>query len=97
VCLDLDLPPTQGISRIVAVFVNEHGETVELTDVPSRVSQCVLQDHSQTALRGRATHPCVYELRQVKVTDLQGVAYVTPPEVGLEVEDAPEVVERRAT
>ena len=97
VCLDLDLPPTRGIRRIVAVFVNEHGEVIELTDVPARVSECVLQDPSQTALRGRAVHPGVYKLRQVKVKDLQGVTHVNPLEVSLEVENAPEVVERRAT
>ena len=34
VCLGLDLPPTGGIRRIEAVFVNEHGEAIELTDVP---------------------------------------------------------------
>ena len=49
VCLDLDLPPTRGICRIVAVFVNEHGEVIELTDVPARVSECVLQNPSQTS------------------------------------------------
>ena len=58
-CVGLALPPTRGIRRIVAVFVNEHGEAIELTDVPARVSECVLQDPSQSALRGRAAHPGV--------------------------------------
>ena len=65
VCLGLDLPPTRGIGRMVAFFVNEHVKVIELTDVPTRVSQCVLQDPSQIALRGRAAHPGVYELRQL--------------------------------
>ncbi len=97
VCLDLDLPPTRGIRRIVAVFVNEHEGVIELTDVPARVSECVLQDPSKTALRGRAAHPGVYELRELKVKDLQSVTHVNPPEVSFEVGDTPEVVERRAT
>ncbi len=59
-CVGLALPPTRGIRRIVAVFVDEHGEAIELTDdVPARVSECVLQDPSQSALRGRAAHPGV--------------------------------------
>ena len=95
VCLALDLPPTRGIRRIVGVFVNEHGEAIELIDVPARVSECILQNPSQTALRGRAAHPGIYELRQLKVKDLQGVTHVNPPEVSLEVEDASEVAERR--
>ena len=49
----LALPPTRGIRHIAAVFVNQHGEAIELTDVPARVSECVLQDPSQTALRPR--------------------------------------------
>ena len=91
----MDLPPTRGIRCIVAVFVNEHGEAIELIDVPARVSECILQNPSQTALRGRAAHPGIYELRQLKVKDLQGVTHVNPPEVSLEVEDASEVAERR--
>ena len=60
VCVGLALPPTRRIRRIVAVFVDEHGEAIELTDdVPARVSECVLQDPSQSALRGRAAHPGV--------------------------------------
>jgi hypothetical protein len=97
VCMALDLPPARGIRRIVAVFANEHGEVIELTDVPARVSECMLQDPSQTALRGRAERPGVYELRLLKVKDLQGVTHLNPPEVGLEVEDTPEVAGRDAT
>ena len=93
VCLSLDLPPTQGTLRIEAVFVNEHGEVIELTDVPAHVSECVLQDPSQTALRGRAAHPGHYQLRLLKVQDLRSVNHVKPPEVSLEVEAALEVVE----
>ena len=62
VCLEFDLPPTRGIRRIVGVFANERGEVVELTDVPARMSECVLQEPSQTALQGRASHPGVYEM-----------------------------------
>ncbi len=96
VCLDVRLPPARGIRRIVGVFVNEHGETIELTDVPTRASQCVLQDPSQTALRGRAAHPGVYELRRLEVKDLRGVTPVTPPETSFEVEGTPEVARRRS-
>ena len=39
VCLALNLPPARGIRRVVAVFANEHGEVIELTDVPARVSE----------------------------------------------------------
>ena len=97
VCLALDLPPARGIRRVVAVFANEHGEVIELTDVPARVSECVLQDPSQTALRGCAERPGLYKLRRLKVKDLQGVTDLNPPEVGLKVEDAPEAVGRGAT
>jgi len=93
VCLEFDLPPTRGIRRIVGVFENERGDVVELTDVPARMSECVLQEPSQTALQGRASHPGVYEMRQLKVKHLQGVTYVNPPEIGFEVKGtAPEVV-----
>ena len=95
VCLDVRLPPARGIRRIVGVFVNEHGESIELTDVPARASQCVLQDPSQTALRGRAAHPGLYELRRLEVKDLRGVTRLTPPEISFEVVDAPEVAQRR--
>ena len=94
VCLALDLPPALGIRRVVAVLANEHGEVIELTDVPPRVSECVLQDPSQTALRGCAERPGLYKLRRLKVKDLHDL---NPPEVGLKVEDAPEAVGRGAT
>ena len=93
VCLEFDLPPTRGIRRIVGVFANERGDLVELTDVPARMSECVLQEPSQTALQGRASHPGVYQMRQLKVKHLQGVTYVNPPEIGFEVNGTtPEVV-----
>jgi hypothetical protein len=45
------------------------GRFIELTDAPARVSECFLQDPSQTALRGRAERPGLYELRLLKVKD----------------------------
>ena len=87
VCLPLDLPPARGIRRVVAIFVNGRGEVIELNEVPASASECVLQDPSQTALRGRADRPGVYELRLLKVKDLQGVTRLDPPEVSLEVKD----------
>ncbi|MDQ4128422.1 MAG: hypothetical protein M3151_10820 [Actinomycetota bacterium] len=92
VCLAFDLPPTRGIRRIVGTFVNERGETLELTDVPARMSECILQEPAQTALQGRADRPGIYEMRQLKVKHLQGVTRVNPPEIGFEVRDTPEVV-----
>lgn len=93
VCLEFDLPPTRGIRRIVGVFANERGDVVELTDVPARMSECVLQEPSQTALQGRASDPGVYEMRQLKVKHLQGVTHVKPPEISFEVKaTTPEVV-----
>ena len=91
VCLEFDLPPTRGIRRIVGVFANERGELVELTDVPARMSECVLQEPSQTALQGRAAHPGLYEMRQLKVKHLQGVTHVNPPKISFEVKGIPEV------
>jgi hypothetical protein len=87
VCLALELPPARGIRRVVAVFANEDGEIIELTDAPASVSECVLQDPSQTALRGRAERPGAYELRLLIVKDLRGVTHLDPPEVRLEVKD----------
>ena len=92
VCLEFDLPPTRGIRRIVGVFANERGEVVELSDVPARLSECVLQEPSQTALQGRATLPGVYKLRRLEVRHLNGVTHVSPPPVGFEVKGTPEVV-----
>ena len=92
VCLEFDLPPTRGIRRIVGVFSNERGEVVELTDVPVRMSECVLQEPSQTALQGRATRPGVYKMLRLEVRHLQGVTHVRPPEIGFEVKGTAEVV-----
>ena len=87
VCLALGLPPARGIRRVVAVFANGDGEVIELTEVPAGASECVLQDPSWTALRGRADRPGVYEVRLLRVKDLQGVTHMSPPEVSLEVKD----------
>jgi hypothetical protein len=95
VCLDLRLPPSRGIRRIVGVFLNECGEAIELTEVPATASQCVLQDPSQTALQGRVARPDVYELWRLEVQDLRGVTPVNPPEISLAVENTQEAVERR--
>ncbi len=92
VCMTLDLPPARGIRRVEAVLANEDGEVIEFTDVPASVSECVLQDPSQTALRGRADRPSVYELRLLRVKDLQGVTHMNPPEVRVEVEDMADAV-----
>ncbi len=92
VCFALDLPPARGIRRVEAVLANERGEVIELTDVPASVSECVLQDPSQTALWGRADRPGVYELRLLKVKDLQGVTHINPPEVCVEVKDTADAV-----
>ena len=67
VCLEFDLPPARGIRRIVGVFENHQGQILELSDVPLRASECVLQEPTQTALRGRAAYPGDYELRQLRV------------------------------
>ncbi len=88
VCLALDLPPARGIRRVEAVFANGRGEVIELTDVPASASECVLQDPSQTALRGRADRPGLYELRLIRVKDLRGVTHINPPEICLEVKDS---------
>lgn len=95
VCLEFDLPPTRGIRRIVGIFVDERGRVVELTDVPARMSECVLQEPTQTALQGRADHPGVYKLRRLKVEHLQGVTYVSPPEISFEVKGTLEVARWR--
>lgn len=92
VCLELDLPPSRGIRRVVAIFENEEGQLVELSDVPARKSECVVQEPTQIALQGRAAHPGVYGLRRLEVEHLLGVTHVNPPEVGFEVRSTPEVV-----
>jgi hypothetical protein len=92
VCLEFDLPPARGIRRIVAVFENQRGQVVELSDVPLRMSECVLQEPTQTALQGRAAYPGVYELRRLRVEHLRGVTHVDPPRISFEVRGTPEVV-----
>ena len=77
------------------IFVDERGRAVELTDVPARMSECVLQEPTQTALQGRADHPGVYKLRRLKVEHLQGVIYVSPPEISFEVKGTPEIARWR--
>jgi hypothetical protein len=77
------------------IFVDERGRADELTDVPARMSECVLQEPTQTALQGRADHPGVYKLRRLKVEHLQGLIYVSPPEISFEVKGTPEVARRR--
>ena len=92
VCLEFDLPPARGIRRIVAIFENQRGQVVELSDVPLRMSDCVLQEPTQTALQGRAAYPGDYQLRQLRVEHLRGVTYVDPPRIGFEVKGTPEVI-----
>ena len=92
ICLEFDLPPARGIRRVVGVFENERGQTIELTDVPARMSECVVQEGTQTALQGRAAYPGVYRLRWLKVKHLLGVAYIHPPDIIFEVKETPEVV-----
>ena len=95
VCIEFDLPLAQGVRFVVATFENERGDVAELTDVPAGVSECFLQEPTQTALQGRAFHPGLYELRLLKVKDLQGVTHLAPPEVSLEVKDKSDAESRR--
>lgn len=92
VCLEFDLPPARGIRRVVAFFENEEGHTVELSDVPARLSECEVQEPTQVALQGRAAFPGVYRLRRLEVRHLLGVTRVSPPRIGFEVKVTPEVV-----
>jgi hypothetical protein len=92
VCLEFDLPPAQGIRRIVGVFENQQGQILELSDMPLRATECVLQEPTQTALRGRAAYPGDYELRQLRVEHLRGVTHVDPPRTCFEVKGTPEVI-----
>jgi hypothetical protein len=92
VCLEFDLPPARGIRRIVAIFENQRGQLVELSDVPAEASDCVLQEPTETALRGRAAYPGVYELRRLRVEHLRGVTHMDPPRIGFEVKGTPEVI-----
>ena len=86
-CLEFDLLPARGIRRVVATFVNGRGDVAELTDVPARMSECVLQEQepTQIALQGHAAYPGVYELRWLRVENLQGVTHVDPPGISFEV------------
>ncbi len=92
VCLEFDLPPAQGVRRVVATFVNERGDLTELSDVPAEASECVLQEPTQIGLQGRVAYPGFYELRRLRVEHLRGVSQVDPPEIGFEVRGTPEVV-----
>jgi hypothetical protein len=92
VCLEFDLPPSQGVRLVVATFANEHGDVVELTDMPAEESWCFLQRPTQTALQGQAAQPGFYELKCLRVTHMWGVTHVDPPEIGFEVRATPEVV-----
>jgi hypothetical protein len=91
VCLEFDLPPARGLRRIVATFANERGDVAELTDVPAGASECVLQEPTQVGLQGQAAYPGFYELKRLRVEDLQGVTPVKPPKMGFEVKATPEV------
>ena len=92
VCLEFDLPPARGLRCVVAIFENECGDVMELTDVPASASECVLQKPTQTALRGRADYPGLYELKRLSVEHLSGVTHVDPPGISFEVRGTPEVV-----
>jgi hypothetical protein len=92
VCLEFDLSPARGIRSIVGIFENERGQIVELSDVPVRMSECILQKPTQTALQGRAAYPGVYELRRLRVEHLRGVTHVEPPGISFEVRGTPKVV-----
>lgn len=82
VCLEFDLPPTRGIRRVRGIFQNQRGQVVELSDVPARLSECVVQEPRQIALQGRANHPGEYKLklRRLEVARLLEVTCVNPPE-----------------
>lgn len=92
VCLEFDLPLAQGVRFVVATFANERGDVAELTEVPAGVSECFLQEPTQTALQGRAARPGLYELKRLRVEHLRGVTFVDPPEICFEVKGTPEVV-----
>jgi hypothetical protein len=92
VCLEFDLPPARGVRRVVAIFENERGDLMELTDVPAGASECVLQDPAQIGLQGRADYPGFYELKRLRVEHLRGDTHVDPPEISFEVGGTPEVV-----
>ena len=92
VCIEFDLPPAQGVRRVIAIFENERGDVMELTDVPAGASECVVQKPSQIGLQGRADYPGFYELKRLRVEHLRGVTHVDPPGISFEVRGTPEVV-----
>jgi hypothetical protein len=92
VCIEFDLPPAQGVRRVVAIFENARGDVVELTEVPAGASECVLQKPTQIGLQGRAGCPGFYELKRLRVEHLRGVTHVDPPGISFEVRGTPEVV-----
>jgi hypothetical protein len=92
VCLEFDLPPAQGVRRVVATFENELGALAELTDVPAGTSECVVQKPTQIGLQGQAYYPGFYELKRLRVEHLRGVTHVDPPEISFEVRGTLEVV-----
>jgi hypothetical protein len=92
VCLEFDLPTARGVRRVVATFANEREDVAEMTDVPTRESECVLQEPTQIGLKGRVDHPDFYELTQLRVEHLRGVTHVDPPGIGFEVSGTPDVV-----
>jgi len=92
VCLEFDLPPAQGVRRLVATFENEREDLAELTDVPAATSECLVQKPTHIGLQGRADYPGFYEMKCLRVEHLQGVPHVGPPEIGFEVRGTPEVV-----
>ena len=90
--MEFDLPPAQGVRRVVAIFENERGDVMELTEVPAGASECVVQKPSQIGLQGRADYPGFYELKRLRVEHLRGVTHVDPPGISFEVRGTPEVV-----
>ena len=88
VCLEFDLPPAQGVRRVVATFENERGDIVELTDVPAGVSECVVQEPTQIGLQGRAA-PGLLRVKRLRVKHLRGVTHMDPPGMGFEVRGIP--------
>ena len=92
VYLEFDLALAKGVRLVVATFENERGDVVNLSDMPSGVSECFLQKPKETSLRGRATQPGSYELKRLRVEHLGGVTHMEPPEIVFEVKGAPDVV-----
>ena len=92
VSLEFDLPLAQGVRLVVATFANEHGDVMELTDMPGGMSECFVQKPKQTSLRGRAGCSGYYKLERLRVEHLSGVTHVDPPRIGFEVRETPQVV-----